>query len=48
MEDRLAVGTVGETGVEWSANSRVQPGDFTDVRHDGVAFPFMPGYSGKR
>jgi hypothetical protein len=43
VENRPAVGTVGETGVEQSANLRVQPGDFTDARHNEVAFPFHAG-----
>ena len=40
VEDGLAVGPVGETGVDLSANIRVQPGDFIDARHNEVAFPF--------
>ena len=39
-EDGLAVGSVGETGVELRAEIPVQPGDFIDARHNEVAFPF--------
>jgi len=42
-QDLIAVSTVGEAGVELSANIRVQPGDFTDARHNEVAFLFHAG-----